>query len=355
MDRQQVCILLEVTVMKAKQLIALLAACLILVATGFMGAYSARQERSLMEETGTDIARNVLSNFYPGGETEIVLPETDFAARIDIVGTIQPSAGGGLVNGATGQYDHSLYMDLVNRLMESENNRGILLYVDSPGGTVYESDELYLKLMEYKEKTGRPIYAYFASTAASGGYYISMASDYIYANRNCTTGSIGVIMSYYDYHKLLEKVGVEEIDITTGANKTIGSGASETTDEQREILQAYVDESYDRFVDIVASGRGMKNKAVRKLADGRIYTAAQAKENGLIDEIMGEEDAMDAIAEKLGDPDIEFYSPEPAYQTPLFSFLGQMSQLFGRENSESDLVRSFMERRREGELMYYAK
>ena len=342
--------------MKAKQLIALLAACLILVATGFMGAYSARQERSLMEETGTDIARNVLSNFYPGGETEIVLPEGDFAARIDIVGTIQPSGSGGVgLYSTAGQYDHSLYMDFVNRLMECENNKGILLYVDSPGGTVYESDELYLKLMEYKEKTGRPIYAYFASTAASGGYYISMASDYIYANRNCTTGSIGVIMSYYDYHELLEKVGVEEIDITTGANKTIGSGASETTDEQREILQAYVDESYDRFVDIVASGRGMKNKAVRKLAYGRIYTASQAKENGLIDEIMGEEDAMDAIAEKFGDPDIEFYSPEPAYQTPLFSFLGQMSRLFGRENSESDLVRSFMGRRREGELMYYAK
>lgn len=341
--------------MKVKQLIAVLAACLILVATGFMGALSARQERSLMEETGTDIVQNALSGLYPGGETEIALPETDFAARIDIVGTIQPSAGGSLVNGTAGGYDHSLYMDLVNRLMESDSNRGILLYVDSPGGTVYESDEMYLKLMEYKEKTGRPIYAYFASTAASGGYYIAMASDYIYANRNCTTGSIGVIMSYYDYHKLLEKVGVEEIDITTGANKTIGSGARETTDEQREILQSYVDESYDRFVDIVASGRGMKTKEVRKLADGRIFTAAQAKENGLIDEISGEEAAMAAIAEKLGDPDIEFYSPEPAYQMPLFSFLGQMSRIFGRESSESDLIQSFMERTREGELMYYAK
>ncbi|MBQ4302950.1 MAG: S49 family peptidase, partial [Lachnospiraceae bacterium] len=104
-----------------------------------------------------------------------------------------------------------------------------------------------------------------------------------------------------------------------------------------------------------ASGRGMKTKEVRKLADGRIFTAAQAKENGLIDEISGEEAAMAAIAEKLGDPDIEFYSPEPAYQMPLFSFLGQMSRIFGRESSESDLIQSFMERTREGELMYYAK
>lgn len=343
--------------MKAKQLIALLAACLILVATGWLGAFSARQERSFMEERVSSTAENVLSGFYSDGKAKIVLPETDFAARINIVGTIQPSGSRGGLNAAAGQYDHSLYMELVNRLMDCDSNKGILLYVDSPGGTVYESDELYLKLMEYKEKTGRPIYAYFASTAASGGYYISMASDYIYANRNCTTGSIGVIMSYYDYHKLLEKVGVEAIDITTGDNKTIGSGAHETTDEQREILQSIVGEAYDQFVGIVAEGRGMKEKDVRKLADGRIFTAAQAREKGLIDEIMGEEAALAAISEKFGSPDIEYYVPETGSSFPLISLIGQMSRSFIKDldSSETDLVRSFMERRREGELMYYAE
>lgn len=342
--------------MKAKQLIALLAACLILLATGWFGALSARQERSFMEEAGAGAAEKVISAFYPGGEPEIVLPAEDFVARIDIVGTIQSSGGGGVMNSASGQYDHSLYMELVNRLMACGSNRGILLYVDSPGGTVYESDELYLKLIEYKEKTGRPIYAYFASTAASGAYYISMASDYIYANRNCTTGSIGVIMSYYDYHELLEKVGVQEIDITTGDNKTIGSGAHETTDEQREILQSIVEEAYDQFVGIVAAGRGMKDKDVRKLADGRIFTAAQAKEKGLIDEIMGEEEAFAAVSEKFGNPDIEYYAPKTV-TSPLISLLGQVRQAFAgeRDSSESDLVRSFLERRREGELMYYAE
>lgn len=342
--------------MKAKQVIALLAACLILLATGYLGALSARQERSFMDEAGAGAAEKVFSAFYPGGETEITLPAEDFVARIDIVGTIQPSSGGGFLNSSSGQYDHSLYMDLVNRLMDCGSNKGILLYVDSPGGTVYESDELYLKLMEYKEKTGRPIYAYFASTAASGAYYISMAADYIYANRNCTTGSIGVIMSYYDYHELLEKVGVQEIDIATGANKTIGSGAHETTDEQREILQSIVGEAYDQFVGIVAAGRGMKDKDVRKLADGRIFTAAQAKDKGLIDEIMGEEAAFAAVSEKFGNPDIEYYTPE-LFDSPLISLLGQVSQAFikDRDSSETDLVRSFLERRREGELMYYAK
>ncbi|MGX8687868.1 MAG: S49 family peptidase, partial [bacterium] len=179
----------------------------------------------------------------------------------------------------------------------------------------------------------------------------------IYANRNCTTGSIGVIMSYYDYHKLLEKVGVEAIDITTGDNKTIGSGAHETTDEQREILQSIVGEAYDQFVGIVAEGRGMKEKDVRKLADGRIFTAAQAREKGLIDEIMGEEAALAAISEKFGSPDIEYYVPETGSSFPLISLIGQMSRSFIKDldSSETDLVRSFMERRREGELMYYAE
>ena len=143
----------------------------------------------------------------------------------------------------------------------------------------------------------------------------------------------------------------------TGDNKTIGSGAHETTDEQREILQSIVGEAYDQFVGIVAEGRGMKEKDVRKLADGRIFTAAQAREKGLIDEIMGEEAALAAISEKFGSPDIEYYVPETGSSFPLISLIGQMSRLFIKDldSSETDLVRSFMERRREGELMYYAE
>jgi protease-4 len=159
----------------------------------------------------------------------------------------------------------------------ADNNKGILLYVNSPGGTVYESDEMYLKLLEYKEKTGTPVYAYFASEACSGAYYISMAADEIYANRNTWTGSIGVIISLMNYEGLLKKIGVEEIDITSGKNKTIGSGAHEMTPQQAKILQRLVDEAYDQFTKIVAKGRDMKLEKVQKLGDGRIYSAAQAK------------------------------------------------------------------------------
>lgn len=100
-------------------------------------------------------------------------------------------------------------MNYIDELMDDSNNKGILLYVDSPGGTVYESEELYQKLKEYKETTKRPIWDYMAHYAASGGYMVSMASDKIYANSNTTTGSIGVIMSGYDMsglYKSLESV-----------------------------------------------------------------------------------------------------------------------------------------------------
>ena len=153
---------------------------------------------------------------------------------------------------------------------------GILLRVDSPGGTVYESEELYRKLVAYKEETGRPVWTYMEHYAASGGYYISAPSDKIYANPNTTTGSIGVIMSGYDMSGLYEKLGIRSVSITSGKNKDM----SKLTEEQIAIYQSSVDESFDRFVEIVADGRKMTEETVREIADGRTYTAKQAKANG---------------------------------------------------------------------------
>ena len=117
-------------------------------------------------------------------------PDKSFAV-INIIGTIQAGNEGTARIG----YDHNATLKYIDELMEDETNTGIFLDVDSGGGTVYESDEMYLKLMEYKEKTGRPIHAYFNGTACSGAYYISCAADYISQNRNGWTGSIGVIIS----------------------------------------------------------------------------------------------------------------------------------------------------------------
>jgi len=215
-------------------------------------------------------------------------PDESFAV-INIAGTIQAAPDSPLDNYS---YNHDVLMNYVDELMEDDTNHGILLRVNSGGGTVFHSDEMYLKLKEYKEVTGRPIHAYFEQTAASGAYYISCAADYISANRNCTTGSIGVIISYVDMSGLYEKVGLKEIIISTGDNKGMGSSGTPLTDRQYAIYQSVVDESYAVFTDIVAQARNMDIDTVRTLADGRIYTAAQAVENGLVDSLGSWEDAV---------------------------------------------------------------
>ena len=237
-----------------------------------------------------------VSALIGGGVQPEIVPEDSFAI-INISGTIQ-SAPSSPVD--TSSYNHANLMAFVDQLMEDETNHGILLKVNSGGGTVYHSDEFYLKLMEYKEVTGRPIHAYFEQTAASGAYYISCAADYISANRNCRTGSIGVIISYTNMKGLYDKLGLEEIIISTGANKGMGSSAGELTDEQRAIYQSLIDESYAVFTDIVALGRNMDIETVKQLADGRVYSAKQALENGLIDKVEGWEEALAYMEETTG-------------------------------------------------------
>ena len=224
-------------------------------------------------------------------------PAGKYFAILPIYDTIQGSPATAF---SSVSYDHYDLLNYIDDLIYDDDNKGIMLDVDSGGGTIFHSDEMYLKLLEYKEKTGRPIYAYFESIACSGAYYISCTADYIMANRNCTTGSIGVIISYLNVNGLYEKLGIEEIMITSGDNKGMGASSGTLTDEQREILQAEVDEAYEQFVDIVAGGRDMNVEDVKALADGRTYTAKQALENGLIDEITSFDDAVRSMSYKTG-------------------------------------------------------
>ncbi|QIB69005.1 signal peptide peptidase SppA [Aminipila butyrica] len=214
-----------------------------------------------------------------------VYPTDSYIARLNIEGTIASSGGTDYFGSPVG-YQHQWTLDTIDELMDDENNKGLVLFVNSPGGGVYESDELYFKIREYQEHTGRPVYSAMGTMAASGGYYISAPCDKIIANRNCWTGSIGVTLgTMYDFSGLLERYGVKTNTITSGANKAMGSPVDPMTDEQRQILQSLVDDAYDQFVGLVAEGRQMDEQKVRALADGRIYTAKQALSLGLIDAI----------------------------------------------------------------------
>lgn len=226
---------------------------------------------------------------FLGGGFSPSLPNSPYIAVINITGTISED------DGAT--YNQAWLLNTIEDLTYDSANRGILLYVDSPGGTVYESDEAYLALMDYKKATERPIIAYIASTGCSGAYYISCAADEIYANRNALTGSIGVIMgSSIDLTGLMDKLGIKSTTIHAGKNKNMFSYDEPVTAEQAAIMQSIADESYEQFTQIVAESRGMDLAELQKLADGRVYTARQAVSNGLIDSIVRD---LDEAGQKL--------------------------------------------------------
>ena len=239
-----------------------------------------------------------------------------YVARLYITGVIEE---------ANETYNQGWLLDTIDALENDDNNVGILLVVDSPGGTVYEADEVYLALREYRN-SGKEVWAYFKSIAASGAYYISCAADTIYANRNTITGSIGVIFGpTVDATGLLEKIGVKSTNFVSGKNKAMGSYNNPLTDEQINIMQSLVDECYEQFAAIVASARKKSLTETKALADGRVYTANQAKQNGLIDGIASQENAEDRMRERLmallslssEEADaIDFVDYEYVYQAP---------------------------------------
>lgn len=343
--------------MKNKQLVSIIITGAVIVAVGVTGILSNVISGKLMANVKQE--KSVLSSFWSddffGDDEDLFseedLPEEDHIGIVNIVGEI----GASDTVSSKDEYNHDMYMEYIEEMEKSKKNKGILLFVNSPGGTVYQSDELYLRLMQYKEKTNRPIWAYFADQACSGGYYIAMAADKIYANRNAWTGSIGVIVSLVNCKGLYDKLGIKEIDITSGKNKAMGSAGLELTKEQRDILQSLVDESYDQFVEIVAKGRNKNDSDVRALADGRIYTAKQAQENGLIDEISDLEEAKAAFVSQEGlDDDIEFFAPESDMDLDFFDSLFLKAKKI-LPKSEIDLATDIMENRGSGVLKYYAE
>jgi len=221
--------------------------------------------------------------------------------------------------------------------MVDENNKGLFIFVNSPGGGIYESDHLYLKLMEYKETTGRPVYSYMGNMAASGGYYISAACDRIIADRNCWTGSIGVTVgSFMDFSGLLEEFGVEVVTIDSGEFKAMGSSYREMSEEEKAIWQGLVDEAYLQFVEIVAYSRGYDLEEAKKIADGRIYSANQAVEIGLIDDIGSLDYAVEDMKVNYNLEGCEFTELAPTYDSGILSLIAAAATA-SKNESMSDL------------------
>ncbi|SHQ01469.1 Possible protease IV SppA (endopeptidase IV) [Mycobacteroides abscessus subsp. abscessus] len=235
-------------------------------------------------------------------------------------------------------YNHSAFMENLEHVKEDKDVKGIILKVNSPGGGVVESAEIHDKLVEISEETKKPIYVSMGSMAASGGYYISAPADKIYASPETLTGSLGVIMQGVNYAGLAEKYGVEFVTIKSGEFKDIMSPSREMTEEERNILQTMINNSYEGFVDVIASGRGLSEEEVRSIADGRIYDGRQAKEIGLIDDFGYFEDVTEAMKknEKLAGAQVVSYSENFGFGS-LFSMAA--SKMVGKDLEMTGLMK----------------
>ena len=186
--------------------------------------------------------------------------------------------------------------DLLESLNDKDNVKAVVVEINSPGGSVVASREIYEGLREVE----KPTVAYIREIGASGGYYVAVGADEIIANPDAITGSIGVITTFTDLRGLLQKIGANFTSITSGKNKDLGAFYKGMTEEQKKLIQNIVDEIYQEFYDVVKERRGEKLKAFDSIADGRILTGRQALKYGLVDKTGNLKDALREAADLAG-------------------------------------------------------
>lgn len=213
----------------------------------------------------------------------------------------------------------------LDKASEDEDVKAVVLRIDSPGGAVTTSDIIAHEIKKFKDKKKVPVIAELMDVAASGGYYIAASSDRIIAHPTTVTGSIGVVAFSVNASGLLEKVGIANQTIKSGDKKDIGSPLRPMTAEERMILQSIIDDLYDRFLDIVMDGRkgSFTRDELKTIADGRVFTARQALDLKLIDEIGYLDDAIEAAKSKAGvkEARVVTYAQARSYRNNIYSSL----------------------------------
>jgi len=272
---------------------------------------------------------------------EVVLEDNDASAKVAVV-----RVEGIITSQIVDQGGFSLPEVIKAQLKRAKNDhrvKAVILKVDSPGGEVLASDDIYRTISEFQEKTRKPVVAAMGSLAASGGYYVSAPCRWIVANDMTITGSIGVIMSSWNYRGLMNKVGVRPYTYKSGKFKDMLSGSREPADipeEERAMLQGLIDEVFDKFKDIVAEGRDRaheKNKNEgraladdwKDYADGRVLSGTEAQKLGFVDEVGNFDDAKRRAMKLAGIREADFIEYKQRYD------LADLLGLFGRSESRA--------------------
>jgi protease-4 len=215
--------------------------------------------------------------------------------------------------------DSQVYLESLSKIKKDDGIKAVVLRIDSPGGAVGPSQEIYSEIKKVREK--KPVVATLGSVGASGGYYIACAAEKILANPGTITGSIGVIAEFMSYEQLLKWAKVDVAVIKSGEFKDVGSPLREMTEVERKYIQNLIDNVHSQFKLAVSQGRGIDLKEVEKIADGRVFTGEQAKGLKLVDELGSLSDAIrlaGAMGGIKGEPNVVYY---PKKKTNLLDFL----------------------------------
>ncbi len=275
---------------------------------------------------------------------EVVLVPSESKEKIlllDISGIISTVLNPGLFEREGDILSQAFYR--LQKASEDKTVKGVIIRLDTPGGEVTASDILYTEIKKFKEKTGVPVVALMMSVAASGGYYIASACDFIVAHPTSITGSIGVISIFPNVDELFAKLGVKIHVIKSGAMKDAGSSFRELTEKEKQIFQNIIDDFYQDFLEVVHGARQdyLSMEELKKIADGRVFTAKQALELKLIDETGYFETALDKILDlaKLKDAQVISYTYYPKSKTNIYATGPKPMPLMERKNLQ-DLLPS---------------
>jgi protease-4 len=247
-----------------------------------------------------------------GGKLEETVVQGDEGPKIlmlEIDGEITHSNRSGVLGWFTEESTVARVRDQLERARGDKNIAALLLRLDSPGGSVTASDLVHDEIARFKHERGIPVLAQLMSTATSGAYYVAMTADEIVANRTTVTGSIGVILLGINLSGLMDKLGIEDQTFTSASYKDAGSPLRPMSPAERTQLQSVVDSLYERFVQVVVAGRpALGEEDVRRLADGRIYSAQQALDAGLVDALGTLDDSVERLRLRLGSEQVRVVS-----------------------------------------------
>lgn len=221
-------------------------------------------------------------------------------ALLDVDGLLRNERDRSLL-GSPGENPVSLFKEKLDKAAADDRVKAVIVRINSPGGSVTATDLMFTELRRFKQKTGKPVIASMLDVAASGGYYIACAADRIYAHPTTVTGSIGVVMVAPEFSGTMGKLGIRANIIKSSELKDAGSPFREMTENDRALFQRLIDKMYERFLSVVAAARsGISEQRLNEIADGRVYLAAEAKAQGLVDEIGTLHDALAAAKTAAG-------------------------------------------------------